>query len=400
MANSGTGRASVPAVAKQFGVVSFLNDLASEMVYPLLPALVTLRLGAGAVALGTLDGVAEAASALVKLGSGWLADRRPRRRPLVVLGYLLAAVSRPLIGLAGGAWQVITLRGADRIGKGLRTPPRDAIIVDAAVSQVRARAFAVNRALDHAGAVVGPVVAWWLIAGGRDVPEVILWSALPGALAVLLVVWAVRPGGAAAAGIDVPPPSEAAPTDAGSDPRGLRTEPRHPRLLFGLIVVFAFARFPETLFLLRLQDAGVRVGLIPLVWSAMHVIRSTASYPGGWLGDRWGPAPAMFVGWVVYAAVCVGVALADTAGVAVAWFLVFGLVAAFTEAPERQFVAWAARAARRGRGFGIYHASVGLAALPGAVLLGWLYQSVGAAAALLVSGGVVVGCVIVGVRRR
>ncbi len=371
----GGSRTPLPKVVKQLGAVSFFNDLASEMVYPLLPALVTTRLGGTAVALGALDGIAEAMAAVAKAGSGWLSERRGLRGPLVILGYVVAAVTRPAIGLATAVWQVIGLRATDRLGKGLRNPPRDTVIADASPGDLRGRAFGFHRALDHAGAVVGPLVAWSLLTGAGLTPSgVIQWSLVPGILAVLVVIWALRR-------VPDPPPSPETtvrPEERASG--GQRS------LVFGLIVVFAFARFPETLLLLRLHDLGVAVAIAPLLWAALHVVRTVASYPGGWMSDTLGPRRAMAGGWLLYVAVCFGLATVSSPWAAAGWFLVFGLVAAATEAPERAFVAAAGRATRRGRRFGAYHAVIGLAALPGALFFGILYQAQGAEVALAVSG--------------
>jgi sugar phosphate permease len=207
-ASGGRGAAALPRVVKALGAVSFLNDLASEMVYPLLPAFVTRGLGAGALALGALDGVAEAVSALVKLAAGWLGERRAWRKPLIVAGYALAAVTRPVIGLSAAAWQVVTLRAVDRMGKGARNPPRDTVIADAVTGDLRGRAFGFHRAMDHAGAMVGPLVAAGLMALLAWSPRrVIVWSAVPGVAAVVVAMLALRrvPGGSA------PAPREARP---------------------------------------------------------------------------------------------------------------------------------------------------------------------------------------------
>src|SRR6266568_6220260 len=182
----------LPRQVKLFGWVSLLNDFASEMIYPLLPAFVTGVLGAGPQALGALDGAAEFAAAFVKLGSGRLADRPARRGPLVVVGYFIAVVVRPIIAFTGAAWQVIGLRVVDRLGKGLRTPPRDALIADVTPAALRGRAFGLQRGLDHAGAVLGPLVAWWLLAHrGASLRTVIAASILPGVLVLALATWAV-----------------------------------------------------------------------------------------------------------------------------------------------------------------------------------------------------------------
>lgn len=367
-------RGRLPSVVRRLGVVSFFNDFASEMVYPLLPALVTTRLGGTAVALGALDGVAEAVSAVAKAVSGRLADRPRRRRALVVGGYAVAALVRPAMGLAGAAWQVIGLRGTDRLGKGVRTPARDVIIADATPQGMRGRAFGYHRGMDHAGAVVGPLGAWMLVAlAGLGPAAVIGWSIVPGVLAVLVAAWALGGRGAlagssGAATADAPPPA------------------RNARLVFGLIVAYAVVRMPEALLLLRLQDVGIPLAAVPLLWAALHVVRAGASYPGGWLADVVGPRRTMALGWLTYAAVCAGLAWSERLWACAAWFLVFGLVAGATEGPERSFVAAAGGVARRGSRFGAFHAGVGLAALPGALLLGGLYSAMGGPVALVVSG--------------
>src|SRR5213594_3804595 len=174
--------ARLPRPVKLFGAVSLLNDFASEMIYPLLPAFVTGVLGAGPQALGALDGAAEFAASFVKLGAGRLADRVPLRGPLIVLGYFIAVVVRPVIAVTGAAWQVIGLRVVDRLGKGLRTPPRDALIADVTPAPMVGRAFGLQRGLDHVGAVIGPLVAWWMLSTGADVRKVIIASLVPGVL--------------------------------------------------------------------------------------------------------------------------------------------------------------------------------------------------------------------------
>src|SRR5579884_100101 len=206
----------LPRQVTLLGAVSLLNDFASEMIYPLLPAFVTGVLGAGPQALGALDGAAEFAAAAVKLGAGRLADRRRLRGTLIVWGYLAAVVVRPAIALTGAAWQVIALRVTDRLGKGLRTPPRDALIADVTPPPAWGRAFGLQRGLDHAGAVLGPLAAWWLLAlRAADLRGVIAASLVPGVAVLALAIWAVRgaPRGAGGAGA-APPPAPAAPAAA------------------------------------------------------------------------------------------------------------------------------------------------------------------------------------------
>lgn len=362
----------VPRTVKGLSLVSLFNDLASEMVYPLLPALVTGPLGAGALVLGLLDGAAELTSAALKVVSGRLADRPGWRAPLILVGYGTAVLVRPLIAVAGAAWQVVGFRVVDRVGKGLRTPARDAWIAGVTPAALRGRAFGFHRAADHFGAVVGSVLAWLLLEGGLSVRDVIGWSAVPGLLACLVLLPLLRRDRVEAL---APAREQGGEVDA----RG--------RVFWGpvlLLSALTFLRLPEALLILRLQDLGVLVAFIPLVWAGLHVVRSASSYPGGWLSDRLGPRAAVAAGGLLFAAVAaaLGARLPPTAAVAV--FLVLGLVAGLTEAAERALVARLAPV-RTGRGFGSYHALIGVAALPAGLVFGALYQRAGGPRALWAS---------------
>ncbi len=366
-------RPRLPRQVKLFGAVSLLNDFASEMIYPLLPAFVTGVLGAGPQALGALDGAAEFAAAFVKLGTGRLADRRSWRGPLIVIGYFTAVVVRPVIALAGAAAQVIGLRVVDRLGKGLRTPPRDALIADVTPAELRGRAFGLQRGLDHAGAVLGPLVAWWLLASGAaTLRGVIAWSLAPGILVLVLATWAVRGGRGRQRAVEEPP--------LPSSPALYRPLP--PALL--AISAFALLRMPDTLIILRSQQLGVPVAVVPLLWAAVHVVRSSSSFLGGTASDRLGPGRTMWAGWLTYAALALGMAHAHTAAAAWGLFLGLGLVAGLTESPERALVARFA-GGRQGSGFGLYHGATGMAALVGGVALGAVFQAHGATPAFLTS---------------
>ncbi len=369
----------LPRQATLFGAVSLLNDFASEMIYPLLPAFVTGVLGAGPQALGALDGAAEFAAAFVKLGAGRLADRVPLRGPLIVIGYFVAVVVRPVIALTGAAWQVIGLRVVDRLGKGLRTPPRDALLADVTPPALRGRAFGLQRGMDHAGAVLGPLVAWWLLASGAaNLRGVIAASIVPGVAVLVLAMWAVKGaegrGTAREDATRVVFPSAAFP----ALPR-----PSAPAPLLA-ISCFYLLRMPDTLIILRSQQLGVSVAVVPLLWSAVHVVRSSSSFLGGAASDRLGPSRTMWVGWLIYAALALGMAFAGSAAAAWVLFLGMGLVAGLTESPERALVARLA-GGRQGSGFGTYHGATGLAALVGGVALGGVLQTEGGSRAFIVS---------------
>ena len=365
----------LPKEVRVLGAVSLLNDFASEMIYPLLPAFVTGVLGGGAAALGTLDGAAEFAAAFVKFGAGRLADRTRRRGPLIVAGYAIAVLVRPVIAATAAAWQVIALRVVDRIGKGLRTPPRDALIADVTPAELLGRAFGLQRGMDHAGAVLGPLLAWWLLTMHvAQLRTVIAASIVPGVLVLGLAAWAVR-GGQGRTGADRVPSATPSPSAA------VRLRP--PRSVW-LISFFYLVRVPETLVILRSQQLGVAVATVPLLWAAVHVVKSSTSFVGGAWTDRIGAGRTMWIGWVCYAALAVGLGLARSAGQAWLLFLALGSVAGLTESPERALVARLA-GGHQGSGFGSYHGVTGLAALLGGVALGVLYQGQGAGVAFAVS---------------
>jgi len=382
-------RPRLPRAVWFFGATSLLNDFASEMVYPLLPAFVTRTLGGGALALGVLDGLADSVAAGFKLLSGYLADRKRLRGPLVIGGYGVAAVIRPLIAIAGAAWHVVALRAVDRVGKGIRTAPRDTMIAEAASAEIRGRAFGLHRAADHVGAIIGPLTASALIAAGLAVREVFWLAVIPGALAVVaagLAVADVRKSevrGEKSEGTRVTPD----PQPLTPDPSSLTPDSSFAPLVM-VLALAAFLRAPETLLILRAQDLGISVAAIPVLWAALHVVRSVFSYPGGILVDRWGARRTLALGWLVYAGLAWAFAQAATAAQAWAVFLAFGLVAALTESPERTIVARLAPGGRHGRGFGWYHGSVSAVALPGAALFGWIYERWGGSCALSLSAAV------------
>jgi MFS family permease len=377
----------LPRAVYFFGATSLLNDCASEMIYPLLPAFVTRTLGGGALALGVLDGLADSVAAGFKLLSGYLADRPRLRGPLVVGGYAAAAVIRPLMAMAAAAWHVVALRGADRVGKGIRTSPRDTMIAEVTAPGIRGRAFGVHRAADHAGAIIGPLTAAGLIAAGMTVRGVFWLAVIPGALAVIAAWLAVRDArksevrGQRSDGTVSPHPSPLTTDPARSPERSFV-----PLVL--VLALAAFLRAPETLLILRVQDLGVSAVAIPVLWAGLHVVRSSVSVPGGILVDRWGARRTLALGWIVYAGLAWSFARAATVGQAWVVFLAFGLVAALTESPERTLIAKLAPGGRQGRGFGWYHGSVSAVALPGAALFGWIYEVRGGPFALTLSAAV------------
>jgi MFS family permease len=271
------------------------------------------------------------------------------------------------------------------VGKGLRTPPRDALIAEVTPVPLRGRAFGFHRGADHLGAVLGSVAAWYFLRSGVNVREVISWSVAPGVVAFfVLAVVLRRTGGRPDAGAAPAPVGRSEGAAPPVDAQG-----RHFWLPVAALAAITLCRIPEALLLLRLQQAGVAVALVPLVWAALHVVRSGASYPGGWLVDLIGPRRTVAAGGLLFAAAVGAMGLEAGPPAVTTAFLVFGLVAGLTEAAERALVARLAPA-RTGRGFGAYHAVTGLAALPAALVFGELYQRLGARAALTASAGAVI----------
>ena len=376
----------LPSQVKGLGAVSLCNDFASEMVYPVLPAFVTGPLGGSAVALGALDGAADLASALVRWSSGRLADRPGWSKPLIGAGYGLALLVRPLMALASAAWQVVGLRVVDRVGKGLRSPARDALIARLTPDRLRGRAFGFHRGADHLGAVAGSLVAWGMLSASMSPRSVIGWSVVPGVVALLVLALVLS----TVSGERLEVSGER--TTVSDEPLAASSMPVDRQgaafwVPVGVLVLLTVARLPETLLLLRLQDVGVPVAMIPLAWAGLHVVRSSASYPGGALADRAGVRWALSLGSLVYAAVLAVLAAVSAPALAVGVFLLHGIGAGLVEPAERLAIARLAPV-RTGRGFGAFQGLAGVMALPAGLAFGLAYRSAGGSTALLLSAGI------------
>lgn len=371
------GAPRLPRTVVVLGVVSLLNDFASEMVVPLVPLLLATALAAGPVALGMIEGVADAVSNLLKLWAGHRSDALgARRKPFVVFGYALSNLVRPLIALSGSWLTVLGIRVVDRIGKGLRTAPRDALVADAIDDRIAGRAFGFMRALDHSGAVLGALAAAAVVAWGTDRLEIVIaLSAIPGLLAVSLIVL----------GVAEPAPRRVhAVAPERLSWSGLNPPLRRYLLVLGL---FMLARIPETFLLLRGHELGMGVVEILLMWAALHVVKVATSEQAGRRADRHGRRPVILLGWGVYAAAMAALAFAESPDALWIAGLVLGLYFGLSEGAERAYVRDLAPAAQRGGAFGWYHMLVGLAAIPAGVVLGGLWAYAGARAAFLISAG-------------
>lgn len=360
------------------GWVSFLSDVASDMIYPLLPDFLTRTLKAGPAALGLIEGVAEATASFMKMLSGWWSDRAERRKPLVVAGYSIAAVVRPLVGLASSWTQVLAIRFSDRVGKGIRTSPRDALLADMVPPENRGRAFGLQRAMDNAGALVGPLLAAFLLKFVfDDERSVFLLAAIPGLAAVALLIVSVKDA-----------PREGRAEVAADTKQIVGPLPGRLRIAIGIFVLFALASSTDAFLLLRARDTGVALWQLPLLWAVFHGVKAAAGVPGGVLADRIGRVRTIIVGWLVYAISYVGFAYVVSPSEIWGLFAFYALFYALTEGAERALVADLAPAELRGRAFGAFHASVGLAALPASVLFGVWWKAFGPHVAFLIGAAI------------
>ena len=383
-------RQPLPRNVKALSVVSLLTDVSSDMIYPLLPIFLTTVLGASAAMIGTIEGFAESTAALLKLASGWWSDR-VRRKPLVLFGYGLAAIMRPLIGLATSASQVLAIRVSDRVGKGIRTSPRDALLADAADPAERGRAFGFHRSADNLGAVLGPLIAWLLLQhAGVAVRSVFLWSAIPGVLAIIVLLVFVREKRITESRVDSPISPNLSPMTSNGQPLG----GAFWKYLV-VLLVFTLGGSTDAFLLLRASQLGVTAAMIPLLWAAHSFVKSVTNTPGGTLSDKLGRKPLIVAGWIVYAIVYLLFGRATSTWQIWALFLAYGLYFGLTEGAEKALVTDLVPASKRGTAFGWYNFTVGLAALPASVIFGIVWDQFSPVAAFTM-GATLAGVAAVG----
>lgn len=355
----------LPRTVKALGVVSLLTDVSSEMIYPLLPAFL-LALGSGPAFVGLVEGLAEATAAGLKVLAGRLSDRARRRKPLIVAGYAVSTLARPLLSIATAPWHVLAVRLADRVGKGTRGAPRDALIAEVTPAPDRGRAYGFHRAMDHAGAFGGPLLASAALAMGAELRVVIALAAIPGVLSLAVLVFGVRE--------TTTPSVPLATGDEGPTTSAFRR-------YLAVLALFTLGNSSDAFLLLRAQQTGIGLTALPLLWAFHHAVKALTSTWGGALSDRLGRRRAIAAGWGVYALSYLGFAWAGSPLHAWLLFALYGLFHALTEGPERALVAdLAARA--RGRAFGLYHAITGVMLLPASLLTGAIWQAWGAPVAL------------------
>ena len=373
------GPTKLPRTVLALSLVSLLTDASSEIIYPLLPLFLTTTLGASAGALGVIEGAAETTASLLKLVSGWWSDRVGRRKPLVIAGYGIASVARPLVAIAQSAGQVLAIRVSDRVGKGIRSSPRDALLADSVAPDQRGRAYGLHRAADNFGAVIGPLIAFAMLRWTSiSLRHLFLLAAVPALFALVALLVGVR-----------------------EDPRRVRVSAapaaRRPILAGGLprrfwgyltvLLLFTLGNSSDAFILLRASQLGVSAALLPIIWAMLHVVKSATSTPSGALSDRVGRVPLIVAGWLIFAAVYLAFGRATQTWQAWGLFAVYGTYFGLTEGVEKALVADLVPADKRGAGFGWYNLAIGLGALPASVIFGAVWDRWGAAAAFEMGAG-------------
>ena len=349
---------------KLLGWASCLNDVASEMIFPLLPQFLITVLGGNRFYLGVIEGVADSAASLLKLWSGSWSDRAGGRRGFIVLGYALAACARPLIGITVAPWQLFAARIGDRIGKGVRTSPRDAMIADSTIPEARGRAFGFHRAMDL-GAAIGPILAAGFLWVWPDQLRVMfLLTLIPGLAVVLMLMLGLRETGLQR--------QEQEPQKL-----SLRSFNRDFRILLLALIVFSLGNSSDAFLLVRAGELGIATPYLPLLWFGFHVVKSIGNLLFGGLVDKVGARLPLGIGWLIYAGIYVAFAVANSAWQVWTVFLAYGVYYALTEPAEKTLVANLVGSERKGLAFGWYNLAVGVAALPASLLFGWLYQELG-----------------------
>lgn len=372
-------RAAIPRTVWALGFVSMFMDISSEMIHALLPLFLTTTLGVSVAMVGLIDGVAEATASITKVFSGYLSDRMGKRKPLILIGYGLGALSKPLFALAGTAPVIMGARFADRIGKGLRGAPRDALVADVTPPEIRGRAFGLRQSIDTLGAFLGPLIAIVAMAALANDMRAVFWLAvIPAGIAVLFVLVGVE---------DAKRPAEESKARIPVRIADLRLLPRAFWSLVAIGAVFTLARFSEAFLILKVNAEGLPLALTPLVLVAMNAVYMLAAYPLGSLSDR--VSPRTILAWGLIVLVAADLALAMLPGVAGAFLGValWGVHMAATQGLFAKLVADRSPLELRGSAYGIFNLITGLSLLAASLVAGIVWDASGSAATFLVGAG-------------
>ena len=365
---------SLPRTVWLVGLISLVNDSASEMLYPLIPLYLSSVLMAGPRALGIIEGIAEATASLLKLFSGVVVDRTRRVRPWLIFGYGLAGFGRPLIAFVSSWPMLLVIRFTDRIGKGLRASPRDALLAASAGPNMRGLAFGLHRAMDNAGAVAGPLLAALLLSAGLGLREIFLWSFVPALICFALA-------------LNIREPKDSPAIAAKDFNWRLADMPSEFKRYLIIVAIFTLGNSSNMFLLLRAKELGVSQAQIPLLWAAVSAVAMLFSTPLSALSDRLGRTRLLAAGYLAYGGFYFVLGMIDRGGVAL--FLLFGFYGLFmaaTEGVEKALVADLSPEGLRGTAFGWFNLTVGMLLLPSSVVFGWLYQGVSPLTAFSFSG--------------
>lgn len=364
------GPARIPKNVLILGLVSFLTDASSDMIYPLLPLFLSDVLGSSMLFIGLIEGVAESTASILKVFSGWLSDRLGKRKLLVALGYGISSAGKPILSLVTAGWHVLLLRFGDRFGKGVRTSPRDALIADSASEERRGLAYGFHRAMDSAGAVVGPLLAFLLLPLVNENYRVLfLIASIPAVLAVLILILFVKEG-----------KSFKEKITSLTRPKLSDFGPKFRIFIVG-VVLFSLGNSSDAFLFIRARDLNVELVHIPILWLILHVVYTLVSSPAGALSDRIGRKNLIISGLFIYSLAYAGFAFATRSVHVWILFGVYGLYYGLANGAMRALVADLAGEKRRALAFGVYHGAMGLTALPASLLFGWIWQSLGVSAA-------------------
>lgn len=369
----------IPRTVWALGFVSMFMDISSEMIHALLPLFLTTTLGASVAMVGLIDGVAEATASITKVFSGYLSDRMGKRKPLILIGYGLGALSKPLFALAGTVSLIMGARFADRIGKGVRGAPRDALVADVTPPEIRGRAFGLRQSIDTIGAFLGPLIAIAAMAAFSNDMRMVFWlAAIPAAIAVVLVLAGVE---------DAKRPVDESNARVPVRIADLRQLPRAFWLLVAIGAVFTLARFSEAFLILKANAEGLPLALTPLVLVAMNAVYAFAAYPLGSLSDRVSAKTVLIAGLLVL--IAADLALAMLPGVAGAFvgIALWGVHMAATQGLFAKLVADRSPPELRGSAYGIFNLVTGLALLAASVIAGLVWDASGPAATFLLGAG-------------
>ena len=379
------------------GTVSLFNDMASEMIYPLIPVFIKSVLGLGASFIGIIEGVAESANSILKLFSGWISDKAKKRKIFILAGYGLSNIMRPLIGIATSWGFLLGFRFADRVGKGIRSSPRDAMICDLAPEDRRGYAFGFQRAMDHSGAVVGPLIAGFLMSVLLlDIRKVFLLSYIPGIIAILLILFGVKETKNSKIGqtacmaqisekLKAPLQTEEV---KGKEPllnvRDFKKLGGRFNYFLIILIIFALGNSTDAFLLLRASDLGIKTAHIPILWASLHASKVLFSLIGGHFSDKAGRKILIFAGWAVYFLTYFGFAFADKSWQIWALFLFYGLFFGLTEGAEKALVGDMAAKELRGLAYGFYNLALGISALPASLIFGFVWKAAGFKVAFII----------------